>query len=101
MTLHLDKHVFLVRVDTHISQLSYCRDLVLGILKLCCDPQCCTSNKLIMLLEDDASGHIAVDEVESEMQGSRRHAELRMDFDHEVDEERKHIPLQLGLKVHH
>ena len=85
MTFHLHKHLFFVSAHAHTFQLADSRDFVFSVVVLRGNPQGRATDELVVLLEDDAFGRVAIDEVEGEMEGFRGHAELRMDLDQKVD----------------
>jgi hypothetical protein len=53
MTLHLDERAVVVCLATHVRQFPHGWNPVLGVLKLCSDPQCCATDELVVLLVDD------------------------------------------------
>lgn len=100
MALHLDKCGLLVRATAHLVELANKRNDLLGVLELGGDPKSSTANKLVVLLVDDASRHIAVDDVDCKVEDLGAKTELSVHLDDKVDQERAHAPLQLWLLVH-
>ena len=69
-------------------------------LKLCGDPEGSAADELVVLLEDDALGDVAVDDVHCEVEDLGPEPELLVDLDEEIDEVRLHVRLELGLELH-
>ena len=98
--LHLDKGRLVIGITTDLNQILHGWNAFLGVLKLGSDPEGSTTNKLVVFNVDDATRDIAVDDVESEVEGLWSETEGEVDFDEEIDETRSHVPPNFGLLVH-
>jgi hypothetical protein len=105
VAFHLNESALFVRITARGSQLLDCWHAIFCVFELGSDPKCgakrrkrmslneavgasqenAPSDQLVVLLEDDALGHVAVDNVHGEVErlGSKR--VLLVDFDEEVD----------------
>lgn len=100
MLLHLDEGRLVIGVAANLHQILHGRDALLGILELGGNPEGGTTDKLIMFNVDDATRHVAIDDVEGEVEGLWSEAEGEVDFHEEINKTRTHVPSNLGLLIH-
>lgn len=100
VALHLKEGRLLVGVMAHLNEILHCGHPLLCIFELRGNPECSTSDELVVLNVDNAAGNVAIDDVESEIQSFRTQAKTEVDLDQKVDETRSHMPPNLGLLIH-
>ena len=76
------------------------RHTVLGILKLCRNPEGGTAYELIMLNVHDTARDVAINNVEGEVESFGTETKGEMDLDEKVDEAGTHVPPNFRLLVH-
>ena len=100
MAFHLNEGGFFICVAADLNKVLYRRDTFFGILKFCSDPESCTANKLVVLDVDDATGNVAIDDVEGEIQCLWTETECEMNLNEKVDKTRAHVPSDFRLLIH-
>ena len=99
MTLHLNECLLVVSVAAHLDEFRKSRHTNLSLLELCGDPQCGTTNELIVFLEDDTLRDVSVDDIESEVESFGAKSILKVNLDEKVDEVRPHVPPEFRLLI--
>jgi len=100
MAFHLNEGGFFICVAADLNKVLHRRNTFFGILKFCSDPESCTADKLVMLDVDDATGNVAVNDIESEVQCLWTKTECEVNFNEEVDKTRAHVPSDFRLLIH-
>lgn len=80
MTFHLNEGGFFICVAADLNKVLHGRDTFFGILKFCSDPESSTTDKLVMLDVDDATGNVAIDDVEGEVECLWTETECEVNF---------------------
>src|SRR5271170_7095318 len=100
MAFHLNESGLVVSLTANLGEFLHRRYAFFGILELGSDPECSTSDQLIMFDVDYATGDVAVYDIECEVEGFGAEAESEMNFDKKVDQAGSHVPLDLRLLIH-
>lgn len=97
--LHLGEHACVVQTTAHIVELVDLGDTVLLVAVLGSNQECCTADKLVVLLIDYPLGAVPIKQVDGQKQRFPQERESSMCLDQEVNEIGSHKPLDLTLHV--
>lgn len=100
VTFHLDEGGFFVGLATDLSEILNGWYTLLGVLELGSNPQCSTTDELIVFDVDYTARDIAIYNVECEVKRLRTQAESEMDFHEKVNKAWAHMPPNLRLLIH-
>lgn len=101
VALHLAEHVLLVGTAAHVFEVRDCGHTALFVLVLGGDPQTGAADELVVLLVHDSLGAVAVNEVDGQEEGLGLEPQGDVGLDDKVQQVGAHVPLELGLEVHH